>query len=72
MSRDADGSAHADEGVDDVVLEPGTSAAVIVWENRRAAPIATALRRSGGQLVASGHIPVQAVLASLDAADATN
>jgi hypothetical protein len=54
------------------VLEPGTSAAVIVWENRWAAPIASALRRSGGQLVASGRIPVQAILASLDAVEATN
>jgi hypothetical protein len=52
-------------------LEPGTSAAVLVWENRWAAPIAVALRRSGGQLVASGRIPVQAILASLDAAEAT-
>ena len=54
------------------VLEPGTSAAIIVWENRWAAPIATALRRSGGQLVASGRIPVQGILAALDAVEATN
>jgi Family of unknown function (DUF6325) len=53
-------------------LRPGTSAAVLVWENRWAAPIAIALRRSGGQLVASGRIPVQAILASLDAVEATN
>jgi hypothetical protein len=57
-------------------LQPGTSAAVLVWENRWAAPIAVALRRSGGQLVASGRIPIQAILASLDAleaeAEATN
>jgi Family of unknown function (DUF6325) len=53
-------------------LEPGTSAAVIVWENSWAAPVAVAVRRSGGQLVASGRIPVQAILASLDAAEATN
>lgn len=52
-------------------LEPGTSATVLVWENRWAAPIATAMRRSGGQLVASGRIPVQAILASLDAMEAT-
>ena len=52
------------------VLEPGTSAAVLVWENRWAAPVATALRRSGGQLVASGRIPVQAILAALDAVEA--
>ena len=50
-------------------LEPGTSAAVLVWENRWAAPIATGLRRSGAQLVASGRIPVQALLASLDATE---
>ena len=53
-------------------LEPGTSAAVLVWENRWAAPIAVALRRSGGQLVASGRIPIQAILASLEAVEATN
>jgi hypothetical protein len=52
-------------------LQPGTSAAVLVWENRWAAPIAIGLRRSGGQLVASGRIPVQAILASLDAVEAT-
>ena len=52
------------------VLEPGTSAAVLVWENRWAAPVATALRRSGAQLVASGRIPVQAILASLEAEEA--
>jgi Family of unknown function (DUF6325) len=54
------------------LLEPGTSAAVIIWENRWAAPIATALRRSGGQLVASGRIPVQGILAALDAVEAAN
>jgi Family of unknown function (DUF6325) len=52
------------------VLEPGTSAAILVWENRWAAPVAVALRKSGGQLVASGRIPVQAILASLDAVEA--
>jgi len=52
-------------------LEPGTAAAVLVWENRWAAPVATAIRRGGGQLVASGRIPVQAILAALDAAEAT-
>jgi hypothetical protein len=51
-------------------LEPGTSAAVLVWGNRWAAPVAVAVRRSGGQLVASGRIPVQAILAALDAVEA--
>jgi uncharacterized membrane protein len=51
-------------------LEPGTSAAVLVWENRWAAPVAVAIRKSGGQLVASGRIPIQAILATLDAAEA--
>jgi uncharacterized membrane protein len=50
-------------------LEPGTSAALLVYENSWAAPFAAAVRRSGGQLVASGRIPVQAVLAALDAAE---
>ena len=52
------------------VMEPGTSAALLVFENTWAAPFATAVRRSGGQLAASGRIPVQAVLAALDAAEA--
>jgi hypothetical protein len=51
-------------------LEPGTSAALLVFENTWAAPFASAVRRSGGQLVANGRIPVQAVLAALDAAEA--
>jgi hypothetical protein len=51
-------------------LEPGTSAAVLVWENRWAAPVAAAIRRSGGQLAASGRLPVQAILAALDAVEA--
>jgi hypothetical protein len=50
-------------------LQPGTSAAVMVWENRWVAPVAVALRRSGGQLVASGRISIQALLASLEALD---
>jgi uncharacterized membrane protein len=53
-------------------LNPGTSAAVLVWENRWAAPVARALRRSGGQLVASGRLPVQAILAALDAVEAAD
>ena len=52
------------------VLEPGTSAALLVYENAWAAPFAGAVRRSGGQLVASGRIPVEDVLAALDAAEA--
>jgi hypothetical protein len=50
-------------------LEPGTSAALLVYENRWAGPFAAAVRRSGGQLVASGRIPVQAVLAALEEAE---
>ena len=58
-----------DSDLDDAgaVLEPGSSAGVLVYENTWAAPFANALRRSGGQLVASGRIPVQAILAALDA-----
>ena len=50
-------------------LEPGTSAALLVYENTWAGPFAAAIRRSGGQLVANGRIPVQAFLAALDAAE---
>ena len=51
-------------------LEPGSAAVLICFENTWAAPFARALRRSGAQLVANGRIPVQAILASLDAAEA--
>jgi hypothetical protein len=72
---DFEGASSGLLGQDDLeeaaaALEPGTVAAVLVWENRWAAPVAVALRRSGGQLVASGRIPVQAILASLDASEA--
>lgn len=50
-------------------MEPGTVAGVIVWENLWAAPFASAARRAGGQLIASGRIPIQAIVASLEADD---
>ena len=49
------------------VLEPGSSAAVLVWENLWSAPFAAAVRHIGGQLVARGTIPIQAVLAAIEA-----
>jgi hypothetical protein len=48
-------------------VEPGSTAACLVFENRWAAPFASAVRRAGGQLVANGRIPVQALLASIEA-----
>jgi hypothetical protein len=48
-------------------LELGTVAAVLVWENGWAGPFASSVRRSGGQLVANGRIPVQAILAAVEA-----
>jgi hypothetical protein len=51
-------------------MEPGTAALLLVFENRWAAPFAKAMREAGGQLVAFGRIPVQALLASLEAAEA--
>ncbi|WP_097274945.1 DUF6325 family protein [Streptomyces sp. TLI_55] len=48
-------------------LETDTSAAILVYENTWAAPLARELRRGGAQMVAGGRIPVQALLASLDA-----
>jgi Family of unknown function (DUF6325) len=54
------------------VLEPGSVAAVMVYENRWAAPFGSAVRRSGGQLVAEGRIPTQALLAAIEAEPATD
>lgn len=48
-------------------MEPGTVAGVLVWENLWAAPFASAARRAGGQLVATGRIPIQALVASFEA-----
>jgi hypothetical protein len=56
-------------------LEPDTAAALIVWENRWAAPIAKAIREKGGMLVDRGNVPIQGILAALEAleaAEATN
>ena len=49
------------------VIEPGSAAGLIVFENRWAAPLATQLRRDGARMVASGRIPTQSILAALDA-----
>ncbi|MGC4983534.1 DUF6325 family protein [Streptomyces sp. DT193] len=62
-------------GEDDIeeagkALEPGNAAGILVYENVWAAPFATALRRGGAQMVASGRIPVPAVLAALEETDA--
>jgi Family of unknown function (DUF6325) len=48
-------------------LEPGSTARLVVYENSWAAPFASAVRRSGGQLIAGGRIPVQALLGALEA-----
>jgi Family of unknown function (DUF6325) len=62
-----------DEDLDQAgeALEPGTSAALLVYENTWAGPFAAAVRRSGGQLVAGGRIPVTDLLAALDAVEAS-
>ena len=57
---------------DDVVnlaaaMDPGSTAGVLIWENLWAAGFASAARRSGGQLIADGRIPIQAILASIEA-----
>jgi len=61
---------------DDVVnlaaaMDPGSTAGVLIWENLWAAPFASAARHAGGQLIADGRIPIQAIIASLEADDAT-
>jgi hypothetical protein len=57
---------------DDVInlaaaMDPGSTAGVLIWENLWAAPFASAARRSGGQLIANGRIPIQAIIASIEA-----
>jgi len=79
MSGDVDitlfgGAASGMLGDDDITeagsaLEPGCSAAVLLYENTWAAPFARALRAKGAQVVANGRIPVQSILAALDALD---
>jgi hypothetical protein len=51
-------------------MEPGSTAGVLIWENLWAAPFAAAARRSGGQLIANGRIPIQAIIASIQADEA--
>ena len=53
-------------------MEPGSVAGVLVWENTWAAPFASAARRAGGQLIAAGRIPIQAIAASLEAEQAAD
>jgi len=52
-------------------MEPGSTAGVLVWENLWAAPFASAVRHSGGQLIANGRIPIQAIIASIEADQVT-
>jgi hypothetical protein len=53
-----------------VAMDPGSVAGVLIWENLWAAPFASAARRSGGQLIANGRIPIQAIIASIEADEA--
>jgi len=60
---------------DDVIhlaaaMDPGSTAGVLIWENLWAAPFAAAARHAGGQLIADGRIPIQAIIASIEADDA--
>ena len=68
------GAASGMLGEDDLseagtALEPGCSAAVLLYENTWAGPFARALREKGAQVVANGRIPVQSILAALDSLD---
>jgi hypothetical protein len=53
-------------------MEPGSTAGVLIWENLWAAPFASAARRAGGQLIANGRIPIQAIIASIEADETTD
>ena len=52
-------------------MDPGSTAGVLIWENLWAAPFASAVRHSGGQLIATGRIPIQAIIASIEADEAS-
>ena len=58
--------AAEDVGSIGAALEPGTVAGVLVWENTWAGPFGAAVRRAGGQLVADGRIPTQAIIAAVE------
>ncbi len=62
----------AEEDVDHLAaaMDPGTIAGVLVYENLWAAPFASAMRRAGGQLIANGRIPIQALIAAVEADEA--
>jgi hypothetical protein len=47
-------------------LEPGSTAAVLVWENTWAGPLGSAIRHSGGELISAGRIPTQALIAAVE------
>ena len=51
-------------------MDTGSTAGVLIWENTWAAPFASAARRSGGQLIANGRIPIQAIIAAIEADEA--
>jgi hypothetical protein len=63
----------AEEDVENLAaaMDPGSTAGVLIWENLWAAPFAAAARRSGGQLIATGRIPIQAIIASIEADQST-
>ena len=75
LAKDDDGSVEAME-LSDVVedlaaaMDPGSVAGVLVYENVWAAPFASAMRRAGGQLIANGRIPIQALIAAVEADEA--
>jgi hypothetical protein len=63
----------AEEDVENLAaaMDPGSTAGVLIWENLWASPFASAVRHSGGQLIATGRIPIQAIIASIEADEAT-
>lgn len=63
------GELLAEEDVEHLAaaMEPGSTAGVLIWENLWAAPFASAVRHSGGRLIANGRIPIQAIIASIEA-----
>ena len=59
----------AEEDIENLAaaMEPGSVAGVLVYENVWAAPFGSAARHAGGQLIASGRVPIQDIVVSFEA-----
>ena len=64
----------AEEDIENLAaaMEPGSVSGVLVYENVWAAPFGSAARHAGGRLIANGRIPIQDIIASIEADEQTD